>query len=810
MKKRLQKLMMPLALLVFGFATLVTVVPPATVYAATGAQQGQTTAGSTDSPTINCQGGWASPLSWISCPIVDGLTKAISFMDNQINSQMSVGSEGDSTDPNQIFCDSKSVARTVKLDNGTVKNIRPCEAYYNAWSSVRDLALGIMVIIGIIVLMSQALGLEILDAYTIRKVMPRLVIAAVAITLSWQLMQFFVQLSNDLAYGVRYIIYQPFAGLGNPILTGQAQGLFDVFALSALTALGWIGLLSYLGTAALFVFVGFIVLVLRELLITMLIIVAPIAIVAYVLPNTQRYYKLWWESFSKALLMFALISGMIALGRVTAVVAGVGSEDNVKPLAQIVGFVAYFLPYVMILFTFRFAGSALSAISNAVQQRSQGGFNALKGYRSNVAKKNLADLRTGNRLKGEGYGGVMAPYGMFARNFNRLSAGVANVPNAGYNPRRMRARMSAARSNRLIDEAKEAMEKNSDVRALTSDDDLVEASLYAADQIRQGSNRGYESLVREDLERRGYHNVEQGVGLIRRGRNSMNSDSFDSAMAIAQFGTSSGLTPTLQDNPVTGQREIVGGGAQGREMINRVAGNDRQRAIEMLGAARQLAESKGRFDLVGGSFTEDAEMLDELHNGTINQQDLNQRLLRGALDGTGRSRIFGGHRRNLDIMAPEVRELLDESFGVARRTTNDGGQTIGPGGPGQPTEVIQQLAYAANALDAASHNSAESARVVADQVYNQEIDLRTLNPEVLDALGTITYQRDPAGRVIRDPVTNRPVLRTDLGVTTYGNIIEALRSDENFGRYRREYGSAQREAMLGGGGPGGGGGPAGP
>lgn len=784
MKRRLLHLIPVLAVLVMLFSTFVFA--PAKASAAPASTPAP--AGTIEAPKIDCPNGITSPLGWIVCPVVDGLAAAVVAIDDLINSEMTVGSDGSTTTPNAIFCDSTS-AGAAKVG---------CTAYYNAWSSVRDIALGLMVIVGIIVLITQALGLEILDAYTIRKVMPRLIIAAIAITLSWQLMQFFVQFSNDLGYGVRYIIYKPFAGLNSPIIQGGGAAAGSLLTIGALTAFGFIGLLSYVATAAVAVIVGFLVLVLRQLLIIMLIIFAPIAIVAYILPNTQKYYKMWWESFSKALLMFALISGMIALGRVVAAVSFTGGSSNNAALSQLVGFSAYFLPYLLIPFTFRYAGSALSGIANAVQSRSQAPLNALKGYRGNVAKKNFQDLKSGNRLKGEGYGGILAGYGAFARQFNRTTSGTANLANAGYNPRRMRQRMSAAKSTRLIDEAKEALEKNPDVKALTSDDDLVEASNYASDQIRQGSTRSFEGLVREDLERRNYHNVEQGTALVRSARNSVNTEAFDSAMGIAQFGTSSGLTPEYRINPVTGQQEVVGGGAEGRAMINRIAGDDRQRAIQMLGASRQLAESKGRYDLVGGSFTEDAEMLDDLHHGTMTQQTLNDRLLRGALDGTGRGRVFGGHRRNIDAMAPQVRNLLDESFGQGPRPI-DGGAAIGPGGPGNPAEVIQQLAFAANALDAASQNSAESARVVNDQVLSQEIDLRTVQPEILDALGTVTYARDRrTGAVLRDPA-GRPMIRPDLGVTTYGQLIEAMRQDETFGSYRREYGSASREAAAAGG-----------
>jgi hypothetical protein len=49
---------------------------------------------------------------------------------------------------------------------------------------------------------------------------------------------------------------------------------------------------------------------------------------------------------------------------------------------------------------------------------------------------------------------------------------------------------------------------------------------------------------------------------------------------------------------------------------------------------------------------------------------------------------------------------------------------------------------------------------------------------------------------MRDTTTGQPVFRDDLGTATYGELVEAMRSDENFGRYRREYGRYGNEAAA--------------
>lgn len=371
------------------------------------ASSSSTSSSNNADPSINC-GALYNPLNWFICPLIKAGVEATKAIDNIIASQLSVGTPGKSDDPNQIFCDKNSqnnitVYQTdsngnfVSDANGNKKTVdaSSCTAYKEAWSSVRNLALGALVIAGLVVVIAQALGVEVLDAYTVRKVLPRLVIVAVGITLSWELMRFFVTLTNDLGYGIRAIIYYPFRNIQNPeVLAGGGQVVALLLGLGGLAFLGILGLLSFVATALLAVFVAFVVLVIRQLVIILLIILAPIAIVAYVLPNTQNIYKLWWDSFSKGLLMFPIIMGFIAVGRVAAVTAGAGDSSFGRMLA----FASYFAPYFLLPLTFKFAGGALRQIGGFVNDRHKGGFDRLRNFRGERAKKNMALMQSNRRF----------------------------------------------------------------------------------------------------------------------------------------------------------------------------------------------------------------------------------------------------------------------------------------------------------------------------------------------------------------------------------------------------------------------------
>jgi hypothetical protein len=355
----------------------------------TGTEPGGGGSGSSsDDGELSCEYS-ANALSWIICPAVNLMTDAIEETDSVITNELNIPQQ-------DIFC----------TDQDT------CNDYYGAWSSFRDISLGLVVIAGLITVVSQAIGMEILDAYTVRKMLPRILVAAIGITLSWTLMSFAVTLANNLGYGVRDLILAPFHDvLGNStisfstsaaaILGGLTGFILGVGALVASIGI----LLSYIATAGLAVIIAITVLVLRQLVIIMLMILSPVAFIAYVLPNTERVFRLWWESFSKALLMFPLIVAFIAAGRVFAAISLTNSQSL---FSQLTAMIAYFGPYFAIPLTFRMSGGIMSGMGNFINQRGQPLAGRLSKYRGEKAASQLKRARAG-KLFDENFGRFKVP-----------------------------------------------------------------------------------------------------------------------------------------------------------------------------------------------------------------------------------------------------------------------------------------------------------------------------------------------------------------------------------------------------------------
>jgi hypothetical protein len=358
--------------------------------------------------TLQCGISLFNPLTWFICPVVKIMGALVSEFDSLITNELNVKT-------NQIFCTSGS-------------NLADCTAYYQAWQSFRDIALGLIVIAGLVIVTAEALGVEILDAYTIRRTLPRLLVAAIGITVSWPLMNFMINASNDLGYGVRGIIYYPFSHLSGGLDLSFGGNAANLFFGSAVTGVGaaaglsiWLvfggvgALFAFVGTALLAVIVAVVTLILRQIAIILLLLVSPIAIVAYILPHTQRIYKFWWESFSKALLMFPLIAAFIATGRVFSAVA-INSGGTIN---QFIGFIAYFAPYFMIPMTFKFAGAAVGQLGGFVNARAQGGFKGLRDYRKGQREKRRERVRgRGLYRKDTGLTGKLNKLGHYTHDFD--------------------------------------------------------------------------------------------------------------------------------------------------------------------------------------------------------------------------------------------------------------------------------------------------------------------------------------------------------------------------------------------------------
>lgn len=123
--------------------------------------------------------------------------------------------------------------------------------------------------------------------------------------------------------------------------------------------------------------------ILRQILIIALVIVSPLAMAAALLPNTEKLFRTWWSYLSKALVMYPLIVGLFAAGKIggailsSSAVGGAGVGDTA--IKSMMSFVAGIIPLMLIPSTFKIAGGALAGVYGAMRGAAGKAYNAMMG-----------------------------------------------------------------------------------------------------------------------------------------------------------------------------------------------------------------------------------------------------------------------------------------------------------------------------------------------------------------------------------------------------------------------------------------------
>ena len=435
----------------------------------------------------------------------------------------------------------------------------------------RNIGIGLILIAGLVMVVAQALSLDFVDAYTIRKVLPRLLVAMIGMALAWPLMKFAVTLFNDLGLGLDSTIGAlSDTGQGGDIGMGSAitKNILEAVAgVAIVTSLGVMGILSLLWTVALALFLGLIVLSVRQVVIILCIVLAPFAIASYVLPGTQKIWGFWKNTFLTTLMMYPIIMMFLAAGRGAANIIG---SNNTSGLMNIMAVLLYFAPYFMLPFAFKMAGGLMSTIFSIANDKERGLFDRAKKFRQGRMSKNWQDMRAGNRFKGKN---------MVSNRANRMLEGATNIDKAGFNPMQMRSKVRTALGTTSHDDATKFMNENQTFGSMKGDDAKLAAGRY--------TNR---SAIEEELARfdpgrfHGAGNARaraDAATQILQAQREAAPDTFQKARARAMAGTGTGYQYIDKDgNTQVDYTRMV-------DDINDAYGNDRN------GAGRALAEMRG-------------------------------------------------------------------------------------------------------------------------------------------------------------------------------------------------------------------------
>lgn len=465
------------------------------------------------------------------------------------------------------------------------------ELIRESWSNFRDIAYILLIPALLVMVISTALGYSFVDAYTVKRALPRLIIAIIFIALSFDLCTALIDVTTTIGKGVGGLIATPFGGSDALTLTnifspskvsGAALG-GGVISGIALAAVGGVtlGILaSYLLVGAISITIIFALLTMREMIILFLLILSPLAILSWIFPGNDKMWKLWWGSFSKLLMIFPLIVGLLVTGRAFAFLMAQTSADGIEGVfLTFAKLVAYVGPFFFIPAAFKFAGGAFANLAGMANDRSRGLFDKQRKYRGESMKKQRAAIASGRGFKGVDPGDK----GIRGR-LNKLGQNSYVRKNLG-----LRGYSSTAR-----DAALDRME--------IEEKDHASKDVVTTTKLR---NDDFAHIVNLDTEAESikYLVEEKGFTLT-----AAKKEAAQAAALKREHGVTT-LRMMAVDAKSSSKTSYTGGIDEMLEDIMRAAHGDEIMAMTMLGSASQAAMAAGRFDLGGGSYGEKAGML---------------------------------------------------------------------------------------------------------------------------------------------------------------------------------------------------------
>jgi hypothetical protein len=359
---------------------------PVTLVPQSGAQD--RTFGSTGSSSDQATSCAITGIGWIVCPATRAIAAAMDKIFDLIKG---------------FF-----IIDTITLDTN--------DPTYRIWEIVRGFANLCFIIAFLLIIYSQITSVG-MSNYEIKKMIPKLIVAAILVNVSYYICAAAVDLSNILGNSVQ----QLFIDLRGQIVGPNTRSNTDVTSWQSMTtfilsggtlagagiaaagiavasgasilSLGVI-LIPFLIGVIFSAIVALLILAARQAIIVVLITLAPLAFVAMLLPSTEKLFDRWRGLLTTMLVMFPLFA-MVFGGAQLA--GGLIIQTATSVQMMLIGMFVQVVPLAITPLLVRFSGSFLGKFASMIQNRQKG----FVGMASGRLKEQ--DQRRRNRRIAEGY-----------------------------------------------------------------------------------------------------------------------------------------------------------------------------------------------------------------------------------------------------------------------------------------------------------------------------------------------------------------------------------------------------------------------
>lgn len=356
-------------------------------------------------------------IGWIICPVMNFMAKIVDATYSAVSSML------------------------------TVQPLTTSSSIYTPWKSMRNFANIVFILAFLIIIYSQITGVGVSN-YGIKKLLPKIVITAILVNVSFWLCAIAVDLSNIVGASMNDLIGKSvdiskinfndsavatgtgFAGITGGILASAAVGATLYLALGTLAPV--------LVAALIAIITAFLVLTIRQVLIILMIVISPLAFVAFLLPNTEKWFKKWLDTFKLLLLMYPIIGILFGVSSLASKIImdsapqiGNGSK-GLTIVIQLMGALAAIIPLALTPMIMKLANgiSGLASISGRLNNPNKGPFDRARKKAQSISDNSAwtRGQKTKRALKGSRKDRA------FANNFDlgrKISTGEENLRNDG-------------------------------------------------------------------------------------------------------------------------------------------------------------------------------------------------------------------------------------------------------------------------------------------------------------------------------------------------------------------------------------------
>ena len=274
---------------------------------------------------------------------------------------------------------------------------------YVAWNVMRTIANIAFVIAFLIIIYSQLTSIGVSN-YGLKKLIPRLIVAAVLVNVSFYVAALAIDISNILGYSIQDIfnsIRESTFRLTSDDLGSSLSGSWAQVASIMLAGGGLYAGAYYVAVAGgIYMLVPLLVMLLvtimlvlvilaaRQAIILILVILAPLAFVANLLPNTEKWFDKWKDLFMTMLIFFPAFSLVFGGSQLAGQLIIQNAGNNI--ITVLFGLAVQIAPLVITPLLFKFSGGLLGRIGQIANNPSKGVLDRSRNWgssRAELAKK---------------------------------------------------------------------------------------------------------------------------------------------------------------------------------------------------------------------------------------------------------------------------------------------------------------------------------------------------------------------------------------------------------------------------------------